>query len=111
MRSFEVVRPTVADALRPADYICHLVLAAGVAKVLPVPDTNTKFVIFAATGDFYAGYTSVTAALPSADNIDGTAPCELNPTTRFISSPTTTPLTLSLVAPAACVVTLSFYRD
>lgn len=105
MRSMEVVRPTAADALRPADVVYNVILAPGSAKVVAIP-TDAKFVIFGTSGQFCARYDGAAAAWPVGDVIDGNG-SELNPTTRFISLSTS----ISLAAPAGCVVSLSFHRD
>lgn len=107
MKSFESVYPGVADALRPSDKRYAKVLAAGTAESLTVPtdDHGNKAIIavFAATGDFYVNY-DMTAVVPVSE-IEQTAP-DLNPTIRYLGGAITE---LSIIAPAATVVIVSFY--
>lgn len=79
-----------------------VVLDGTLAAEVTVP-ADARFARFAATGDFYAAYDAV-AAVPAASVTDGTAP-ELNPDFRVVDGVTT----ISLIAPAAAVVTVSFY--
>ncbi|WP_182085195.1 hypothetical protein [Aureimonas sp. ME7] len=83
------------------------VLAAGVAKTVSIP-SEAAYVLFASTGDFYAkfGTGTVAASVPSGDISDGAA-SELNPGAREIRQGDDR---ISLVAPAATTITLSFYR-
>lgn len=91
---------------QPPDYVDARVLAAGTAKRHTVPE-GARFVSFSATVDFFAlfGASDVTAAVPSTDVTDGTAP-ELNPMARKIPDGVTH---ISLIAEAAGKVTLSFW--
>lgn len=94
-------------ALKQSDCINARVLAAGVAETFQVP-AGSEVVVFSATGDFYAKIadTSTDAAVPSADVTDGSA-SELNPAVREVS-PTGY---ISLIASAATIVTLAYYRS
>ena len=78
------------------------VLAASTAESNAVP-SGAKFVFFASTGNFYARPDGL-VAVPSADVTDGTAG-EINPTVWDVSTVTN----IAIVAPAAVVVTLSYY--
>lgn len=89
-------------ALPPSDFCNSHSLSAGVAESAPVPNT-AQYALFAATGDFYVGY-GTTVAIP-ADILDGSSP-ELNPTMRYIAG---FPY-LSLIAPADCKVTVSYFK-
>lgn len=80
-----------------------LVLAASVIETNAVP-TGARFVFFAATGNYYARPDG-TVTVPSADITDGTSG-EINPTVWDVSAVTN----IMVIAPAACVVTLSFYK-
>lgn len=92
-------------ALRAPAYIDTRVLAASTAEQHTVP-ANARIVVFSANGDFYAKYGSnPTAAVPAADVTDGSG-SELNPTVRLVEAGSK----ISLIAPAATVVTLSFFR-
>lgn len=75
-------------------------LAAGVAKTITVP-TGARFVLFSANSDFYVKGDG--AATVPGDISDGTAPV-LNPAGRELTGVSS----LSLIAPAACVVTATF---
>lgn len=86
-----------------SDHIDVRVLAANTAEQHSVP-AGARFVVFSATGDFYAKPDGGAIAVPSADVADGSAP-ELNPLSRSVESVTN----ISLIAPAACTVTLAFY--
>ena len=92
-------------ALAPpaSDHVDARVLAAGVAETHTVP-AGARYVVFSATADFYAKF-GAAAAVPAADVTNGTASA-LNPTQRRIPDGATT---IGLIAPAACVVTLSFW--
>lgn len=98
------------NAIRQSNYIDARVLAAGIAESHTVP-TGAVYVIFSAftsTGaqaSFWADFNG-TAAIPSADITDGSG-CEANPAVRYVKGVTT----ISLIAPAACIVTMSFYTD
>lgn len=92
----------------PSDAVDARALAAGIAERHAIP-AGSHFVLFSATGDFFAkfGDSSVTAAVPSADVVDGSA-AELNPAARAVPAGTTH---VSLVADADCLVTLAFYAE
>lgn len=89
-------------AVAQSDTINNRVLASGVEESDGVPP-GAKLVMFSATGNFYCKING-TAAIPGADIIDGTG-SELNPAARTVVASDT----ISLVAPANCVVTLSYY--
>ncbi len=95
-----------------ADTMCDArVLAANTAETFTL-DENVSHVVFSATSDFYVRYTADddesdnTATVPSSDVTDGTA-SELNPTVRYVQSINK----ISVIAPAACTVTLLQYRS
>lgn len=85
------------------DYIDAQVLAANVAEVWTAP-ANARFVIFSGNCNFYAR-PAAAAAVPAADVADGTA-SELNPAAWYFANGATT---IGLIAPTACVVTMSVY--
>ncbi len=85
------------------NYIDARVLAANAAETHTVP-AGAAFVIFSSDGDFYAR-PNTAAAVPGADVTDGSA-SELNPVIWDLAGVTS----ISLVAAAARIVTLSFYR-
>jgi hypothetical protein len=89
-------------ALPPSDYCNAHDLVAGQAESVSVPD-EARYALFSSTGDFYVNYRTA-AALPE-DVSDGSA-AELNPTMRYVTGIQS----LSLVAPADCSVTVSYYR-
>lgn len=84
-------------------YVCARVLAASTVETNAVP-TGARFCFFAATGTFYAR-PDATVTVPAADVTDGTAG-EVSPTVWDVSNVTN----IMVIAPAACVVTLSFYK-
>lgn len=88
-------------ALPAAGYVLSRALAANVAESFTVP-AGARFVVFSATGDFYANY-ATTATVP-ANVTDGTA-AELNPSVRAIKGVTT----ISVISAATPTVTASFY--
>lgn len=78
------------------------VLAAGVAESDTVPADAGK-VFFSCTGNYYVN-TRGTAAVPT-DLTDGSA-SELNPAGYTVSPGEV----ISFIAPAACILTLAYYR-
>lgn len=77
-------------------------LAANTAESHTVPDGATQ-VVFSGTTNFYA-LANGTAAVPG-DVTDGSA-AELNPLVWLLDGVAT----IGLIAPAACVVTMTFYK-
>jgi hypothetical protein len=77
-------------------------LAASVAESIAVP-SGAKYVIFGANGIFYA-HCYTTATVPS-DTTDGTA-SEASPAGYELPAEVTT---ISVIAPAAAIVTAAFY--
>lgn len=88
---------------RPSDYVNARSLAAGVAEDTTVP-TGAGKVLFSGTGNFYAKVGTGSAVVPG-DTTDGSA-AELNPSGWVVTAGEI----ISLIAPAACVVTLSYYK-
>jgi len=92
----------------PPDYVDARVLGVATAERHALPTSSgAKFVSFSSNGDFYArfGDSSINAAIPAGDVTDGSA-SELNPTARRIPDGVTH---VSLIAPAATIITLSFW--
>ena len=94
-----VMQPGVA--LKPSNCVNAVSLAASTAESITVP-TGATTVMFKSTGDFYANFTT-TATIPG-DTTNGTA-SELNPYICDIEG-----MTISVIAPAACVVTAAFWK-
>ena len=92
--------------LGPSEYVNSVSLAASTAETIEVPAT-AQFVLFSATCNFYANY-STTATVPG-DVTNGSA-SELNPTQRKLMLGSTRIAAISVISAAACVVTASFYR-
>ncbi len=91
--------------INQSDYIDVAVLAADTKEDFTVPANATK-VLFSANGDFYCQIgSSASAAIAAADVTDGSG-SELNPVAREVLPAET----ISLIAPAACMVTMAFYR-
>lgn len=90
-------------AMPQSDWIDSKSLGIATAESFTVP-ANARFVLFSSTDDFYALFgTTPTAAVP-ADVTDGSA-SELNPTMRYINGAKQ----ISIISPAACVVTASYF--
>ena len=105
LNRLDIVGGNMAYALRPATCVLARSLAASTAESITVP-TGARFALFSCSGDFYANYTT-TATVPGDTVIADATASELNPAMRFISGITT----ISIIAPAACVVTLSIWTD
>lgn len=94
-----------SSSVRPApSYVDARVLAANVSETHTIP-TGAGFVLFSSTCNFYAK-PGASAAVPAADVTDGTA-AELNPAGWVITGSMTQ---ITLIAGAACVVTMAFYN-
>jgi hypothetical protein len=88
-----------------SNYIDVAVLAADAKEDFAVP-AKAKKVIFSANGDFYCQIgASASAAVPTVDVTDGSG-SELNPVAREVVPAET----ISLIAPAACIITMAFYK-
>ena len=98
-----------ADALRQSDWIDARVLATTTTENFQAP-TGAKYVLFSGNGDFYARIEAdapMDAVVPTGDVTDGTAP-ELNPAMRQLP---VDQAYISLVAPAATIVTMMYFRQ
>ena len=103
MKSLESIkrrRLDIENALIPSDSIYSGVLTSS-EQTVSVP-SGAEYVIFNATGDFYANY-DTTAAIPtgSISNAGG----ELNPIVRYIGEVSV----IHLISPITINITLSFY--
>ena len=105
LNPLDIVGGNLAYALRPATCVLARSLAANTAESVTVP-SGARFALFSCTGDFYANYTT-TATVPGDTAISDATASELNPSMRFISGVTT----ISVIAPAICVLTVAFWRD
>lgn len=83
-----------------------IVLVAGTGQAIDTP-TGAAFVGFGSTMTFYVAYGSTGAAVPSTNNVAGTA-SEQNPSLRNIGSTLTTS-GLSIVSTESGPVVLSWY--
>ena len=92
--------------LGPSEYVQSVSLAASTAETIEVPAT-AQFVLFSATCNFYANY-STTATVPG-DVTNGSA-SELNPTQRKLMLGSTRIAAISVISAATCVITASFYK-
>ena len=88
--------------MRQSKNINAKVLAANVAESDTVPADAGK-VFFSCTGNYYVN-TRGTATIP-IDTTDGSA-SELNPSGYIVSAGET----ISVIAPAACTLTIAYYR-
>ena len=91
------------DAIGFTDQVDARVLGVATAEPHTVPAGATT-VIFSGNADFYVNAFG-TATVPAADVTDGSA-SELNPARRSVVGIAT----LSLISPAATIVTMSFYK-
>lgn len=98
------------SAIKQSNHIDVRVLAATTAESYTVP-TGAVYIVFScvtstgAAASFWADFNG-TAAIPSTDITDGSG-CEVNPAVRYVKGVTT----ISLIAPAACIVTMAVYTD
>jgi len=101
--------PARIYARPPADNIQGVVLTANTHAPVTVP-TTAKFVLFSATGDFYAKFDSpdAEAQIPSSGT-PGVA-CELNPG-HWALPEAAAARQISVIAPTTgTIVTLAFYK-
>ncbi len=94
--------PGNVDTFKFSSHVDARALGINTAETITVP-TKARYVLFSSTGDFYVKKNG-TAAVP-ADVSNGSA-SELNPTLRSIADVGT----LGLISPAACVVTMSWFK-
>ena len=85
-----------------SSYINNYALVAN-TPVSITPPGNSELALFKGTANFYVRVAGA-AAVPAANVTDGTG-AELNPDLRYIAG-----ATISLVAPANCIVTIAFYE-
>lgn len=85
-------------------YVDARVLAAAVNETHTVP-SGANAVIFSSNCAAFYAIIGPTAAVPAADVTNGTA-SELNPTAWYVGAATQ----IGLIAPGACIVTLSWYN-
>lgn len=100
----DTTRSFSSSVLLPPEYTDAIVLVANVSQTQAVP-TPATWVVFSATCNFYAK-TGASAAVPGATTTTGAA-AMLNPAAWSLANGVTQ---LTVVAPSACVVTLSFYQ-
>lgn len=95
-------------ALSVPGYVLSKLLAASTAEAFTVP-AGANYVVFSATGDFYADYDG--AASVPGDVTDGTA-AELNPSVRYIGPQAGFPdgvTSISIISAGTPTVTAAFY--
>ncbi len=90
-------------AIRHAQYVDNIVLAAATAETVTRP-SGAVVAVFAADQDFYVDWDGGTAIVPSVDKTDG-AGVELNPAAREMGDLST----ISVISPNACVLTIAWY--
>lgn len=86
------------------DYIDALVLTASVSATDTIPAGANRVIFSASCSAFYAK-PGASAAVPVANVTDGTA-AELNPASWHVTGYTQ----ITVIAPVACIVTLSYYK-
>lgn len=92
-----------------SDTVATLVLVATTEQHFNVP-ANGYVAVFAATGNFFVLTNGQTASVPTVSNTSFPTPntnAELNPAVLSV----TPGALMSVIAPAACNVTISFYMD
>lgn len=85
------------------DYVDARVLAGSTAESHTVP-ADVRWLIFSSTCATFYARKNAAAAVPAADVTDGSA-SERSPTAWFVENLTS----IGLIAPEACIITLSFY--
>ena len=84
-------------------YVDDYVMAAGTPQTVTIP-TGANYVRFGNTGTFYARWDGTASAVPGA-NVTGGSGSEVNPDYSYIQGKTS----FSIVAPAICVISCSYY--
>jgi hypothetical protein len=97
-------RQFASSVLLPPAYTDAIVLLANTSQTQAVP-TGATWVIFSANCNFYA-LTGASAAVPGATTTTGGASM-LNPSAWNLTNAVTQ---ITVIAPTACIVTLSFYQ-
>lgn len=98
------IQPLTPGGFKPPQNVNTQVLAANVAETHTFA-TSCAFAFFSANGDFYARWDGSAATVAAADITDGTG-SELNPRGRYVVGQAT----VSLIAPAATIVTVSCFK-
>lgn len=102
------VKDNQTFAATPSKTINGYALVANTARTVTFPldslGAAPNYVVFNATGDFYARWDGNAATVPSSDTGDGLG-SELFPTQRFINGIAT----VSVIAPLATLLTISYY--
>jgi hypothetical protein len=105
----DTTRQWSSSVLLPPTYTDALVLTANVSATQAVPKNaagaSATWVVFSANCNFFA-LPGATAAVPGSTTTDGSASMQ-NPAAWNISNSVTQ---ITVIAPTACVVTLSFYQ-
>lgn len=99
----DTTRSYSSSVLLPPTYTDAIVLVANASQTQAVP-TPATWVVFSANCNFYAA-TGASAAVPAATTTNGSA-AQLNPAAWNVTGFTQ----VTLIAPTACIVTLSFYQ-
>lgn len=94
-----------SDAPGICEYVDNIVLAGGVAETVTVPDGASLVLMNYTVPPFYLSKTTIPATVPAADITNGTG-MAVSPTYRRVSSGTT----FSVIAPAAGVLSLEWYK-
>lgn len=95
--------------IRPAPAHVDVRVLAASTNESHTPPTGADLVVFSSDGTFYAR-PNATAAVPGADVTDGTG-SEMNPVAWELRTKEGTAVTaINLIAPAARIVTMSFYK-
>ena len=94
----------VTDSLSSPSYVNNYALSASTAKSVTVP-SGARVAVFNSDANLWVRYDGSDAAIPASDVTDGTG-SELNPAARDVSELQS----LSIIAAAACKVSISFYR-
>ena len=96
------------SAIESSDTIYQIALTANTPQTTPVP-LGSNFAVFSSTGDFFASFDGVTAAIPTSATWT-TGNVELNAGVRKVSALTSESATvISVIAEADCKITIAFY--
>lgn len=99
----DTTRSYSSSVLLPPTYTDAIVLLANASQTQAIP-TPATWVVFSANCNFYA-LPGASAAVPAATTTNGSASM-LNPAAWNVTGSTQ----ITVIAPTACIVTLSFYQ-
>ena len=94
------------SAQNASDTVFAIVLAANTAQTVTLPASlKTALASFTGTTPFYVNFNGQAAVVPVTNITNGSGPV-LNPTVKYLSNTSS----ISIIAPAAGVVTIEFFN-